>query len=42
MSGKATRGELIEEFEATPDMLAWFRGFKQTENEKEECTPIVG
>ena len=23
-------------------MLAWFKGFKQTDQEKEECTPVVG
>ena len=32
----------MEEFEATPEILAWFKVFKQTDQENEECTPIVG
>lgn len=42
MAEKAKRGEQVEEFEATPEMLAWFKGFKQTYQETEEYTPIFG
>ena len=42
MSAKARRGEQVEKFEATQDMLAWFRGFNQTDQEKEEYIPKVG
>ena len=42
MTSKARKGEQMEEFEATVEMLAWFKGFKQTDQKKEEYTPIVG
>ena len=38
MSAKAKRGEQVKEFATTPDRLAWFKGFKQTDQEKEEYT----
>ena len=42
MSAKARRGEQVEEFEATPDMVVWFKGFIETDQGKGERTPIVG
>ena len=42
MATKAKNGEQVLEFNAPPDMIAWFKGFKQTDQEKEECTPVVG
>ena len=41
MATREKTGEQVRKFEATPEMLAWFKGFKQTDQEKRECMPIV-
>ena len=41
MATKAKNKEQVVEFNATPKMLVWFKGFKQTDQEKEECTPVI-
>ena len=41
MATKAKTGEQVTESDATPEMLAWFKGVKQTDQEKRECMPIV-
>ena len=36
MATKAKNGEQVAEFNALPEMIPWFKGFKQTDQEKEE------
>ena len=41
MLERTIREEPVEEFKETLEILEWFKGFKQIDKEKEECTPIV-